>query len=286
MASGTWAQGGTCGLRREDGFPIVARAATQRRTFQRLAQRLAGGLFSWVGQPGFPTGQSRTPGQRDAPAKREPGLPACPRFRQGCSHRPGLRCLPTGLSRAARRLRLRRRLLPVGPAAWASRRSLSPPPRHEARLATARNWLASLVIRQAGAIGFRDGPWPAPDPRRALPPVSAPGSLVRMQLGAARVETIGISAPSRSPASPGRPRHSCQLEREQSAGPAGSLGDLGRAACPTAPTGRTRSTASMPISACRCACVGCAGALRSRAVARRDWPRRPRARLRPCRPIA
>lgn len=113
-------------------------------------------------------------------------------------------------------LELRRRLLPVGPGRLGIAQEFVAPTEHEARLATAHNWLASLVIRQAGAIGFRDGRGLRQIPGDRFLLYLPPGSLVRMQLGAARVETIGISA---TEPQPGFPQVAlaipCQLEREQ-----------------------------------------------------------------------
>jgi len=89
---------------------------------------------------------------------------------------------------------LKRRLLFVGPGRLAIAQEIHATEQHEAVLATAQNWLASLVIVHHGELGFRDG--------RGLRPMSTsrfllylpPGALVRMPLHAARAETFGISA--------------------------------------------------------------------------------------------
>jgi AraC-like DNA-binding protein len=65
---------------------------------------------------------------------------------------------------------------------------------HEAVLATPHYWFASIVDVRAGTLGFRDG--------HGLRPVSTGrfllylpgGSLVRMVLSAAQVETVGITS--------------------------------------------------------------------------------------------
>lgn len=93
-----------------------------------------------------------------------------------------------------KRFEMRRRLLFARPGRLAIAQEFHALDQHESVLATAQNWLASLVLVQEGELGFRDGRGLRRLPCSRFLLYLPPGSLVRMPLFAARVETVGISA--------------------------------------------------------------------------------------------
>lgn len=96
-----------------------------------------------------------------------------------------------------RPIEMRRRVLFAGPGRLGIAQQFIAPTEHQAMLATAQNWLASLVIRRAGFIGFRDGRGLRELPGERFLLYLPAGALVRMQLREAQVETFGISGTQR-----------------------------------------------------------------------------------------
>ncbi len=99
-------------------------------------------------------------------------------------------------------LQIRRRVLYAGAGRLGIAQQFAAAAEHQAMLVTAHNWLASLVIRRTGSIGFRDGRGLRDLPGERFLLYLPAGSLVRMQLSGAQVETIGISGTQRPPGFP------------------------------------------------------------------------------------
>lgn len=106
------------------------------------------------------------------------------------------------LSSGSRTLAMRRRLVSAGRGRLGIAQDFAASGRHEAVLATAHYFFASVVTVQAGTLEFCDGRGRRPMAAKRFLLYLPAGALVRMPLERAQVTTLGITARSVPPGWP------------------------------------------------------------------------------------